>query len=137
VHLSLLVVLGWIAIQDAKTHRIANRILLLLVFVGFMTLDYEKFDLRNHFFAFLLVLFVSALISIFFGLGMGDVKLLSLLAIFLLPPHLGSYQIFVVSVALSGLAYALCISGGNLRKKMKIPLAPAIFIGTIVALVAK
>ena len=133
----MLILLLFIAVQDARTHRISHRSLLLFILIGYITLDYEKFDLRNHSIAFLLVLFLSMLFSIFCGLGMGDVKLLCLLAVFLLPPHVASYQIFVVSVALSGFAYALCISQGDLRQKVKIPLAPAIFFGTTLALFVK
>jgi Flp pilus assembly protein protease CpaA len=111
--------------------------LLLFIVIGFITLDYENFDLLNHSIAFLIVLFLSVLFSIFCGLGVGDVKLLSLLAVFLLPPDVASYQIFVFSVAFSGFAYALCISKGDLRQKVKIPLAPAIFIGTTLAVFVK
>jgi prepilin signal peptidase PulO-like enzyme (type II secretory pathway) len=68
---------------------------------------------------------------------MGDVKLIFVLALLLLPPHVASYQLFIFTVSLSGFIYALWISRGKLRQLQQIPLAPALAVGTIVALIAK
>jgi prepilin signal peptidase PulO-like enzyme (type II secretory pathway) len=48
-----------------------------------------------------------------------------------------SYQLFIFTVSLSGFIYALWISRGKLRQMQQIPLAPAIAVGTIIALIAK
>jgi prepilin signal peptidase PulO-like enzyme (type II secretory pathway) len=68
---------------------------------------------------------------------MGDVKLMFVLALLVLPPHVTSYQLFTFTVSLSGFIYAIWISRGKLRQMQQIPLAPAIVVGTIIALIAK
>jgi ABC-type enterochelin transport system permease subunit len=65
------------------------------------------------------------------------VKLLSVLSLLVLPPQAVIYQLFLSSASLSAVIYALFISRGELRKSLHIPLAPAIFCGTIVASIAK
>jgi Flp pilus assembly protein protease CpaA len=85
----------------------------------------------------MIVLSVAISLSIFCGLGMGDVKLLAALAIFVLPTHAGVYTIFLVTVALTASTHAIFLSRGDLRKSLQIPLAPAILCGTIATFIAK
>jgi Flp pilus assembly protein protease CpaA len=85
----------------------------------------------------MIVLVIGLLLSIFCGVGMGDVKLIVVLALFLLPPDLAMYQKFSLMVSLFAFAYALYLSRGRIRQSVKIPLAPAIFFGTIITLIAK
>jgi Flp pilus assembly protein protease CpaA len=84
-----------------------------------------------------IVLLIAIFLSICCGLGMGDVKLLGVLAISVLPPEADTYMIFLLTVAVSASAHALFLSRGDLRKSLQIPLAPAILCGTIAALIAK
>jgi Flp pilus assembly protein protease CpaA len=130
-------ILGWIAIWDARTHRISNNSVLLLLTISLITLDTSDFNLRSQISASLIVLVLSLVLALCCGLGMGDVKLMFVLALLVLPPHVTSYQLFTFTVSLSGFIYALWISRGKLRQMQQIPLAPAIVVGTIIALIAK
>lgn len=133
----LLPILGWIAFEDARTHRISNRSVLLLTLLSIATLDVTDFNFRSQISASLIVLALSLVLSMCCGLGMGDVKLMFVLALLVLPPHVTSYQLFIFTVPVSAFTYALWITRGQLHKMQQIPLAPAIAVGTIIALIAK
>ena len=137
MHLLLLPILGWIAVVDARTHRISNKAVAALVVTGLATIDLQNFDVGRQLKAAMFVLVIGLLLSIFCGVGMGDVKLIVVLALFLLPPELAIYQRFSLIVCLFAFAYALYLSRGKIRQSVKIPLAPAIFFGTIITLIAK
>jgi Flp pilus assembly protein protease CpaA len=133
----VLPILAWIALVDIRSHRIPNRAVLVLAIVSLVTTDVRSFTFHDHFFMTVIVLSVAILLSIFCGLGMGDVKLLGVLAIFVLPTQADTYMIFLFTVAVTASAHALLLSRGDLRKSLQIPLAPAILCGTIAALIAK
>ena len=137
MHLLLLPILGWIAVIDARTHRISNKAVAALAVAGLATVDIQNFDVGRQLKAAMIVLVIGLLLSIFCGVGMGDVKLIVVLALFLLPPELATYQRFSLVVCLFAFAYALYLSRGKIRQSLKIPLAPAIFVGTIITLIAK
>jgi Flp pilus assembly protein protease CpaA len=137
MHLLLLPILGWIAVIDARTHRISNKAVAALAVTGLATVDAQNFDVGRQLKAAMIVLVICLLLSIFCGVGMGDVKLIVVLALFLLPPELATYQRFSLVVCLFAFAYALFLSRGKFRQSVKIPLAPAIFLGTIITLIAK
>ena len=137
MHLLLLPILGWIAVIDARTHRISNKAVAALAVTGLATVDVQSFDVGRQLKAAMIVLVIGLLLSIFCGVGMGDVKLIVVLALFLLPPELATYQRFSLVVCLFAFAYALYLSRGKIRQSVKIPLAPAIFVGTIITLIAK
>ena len=137
MHLLLLPILGWIAVIDARTHRISNKAVAALAVTGLATVDVQSFDVGRQLKAAMIVLVIGLLLSIFCGVGMGDVKLIIVLALFLLPPELAIYQRFLLIVSLFAFAYALFLSRGKIRQSVKIPLAPAIFLGTIITLIAK
>jgi Flp pilus assembly protein protease CpaA len=130
-------ILAWISLIDLRTHRIPNGAVLILAIASFVTADVRSHISRDHFYALMLVLSISTALSIFCGLGMGDVKLLAVLAIFVLPPETAKYMIFLLTVALTASAHAIFLSRGDLRKSLRIPLAPAIFFGTIATLIVK
>ena len=133
----VLLILAWIALVDLRTHRITNRAVLILAVASLISIDVRSFVFRDHFYMTLIVLFVAIFLSVFCGLGMGDVKLLGILAIFVLPSRADTYMIFLHTVAVSASAHTLFLSRGDLRKSLQIPLAPAILCGTIATLIAK
>jgi len=137
MHLLLLPILGWIAVIDARTHRITNKAVITLAVTGLATADIQNFDVGRQLQAAMIVLIIGLLLSIFCGIGMGDVKLIVVLALFLLPPDLAIYQRFSLIVSLLAFAHALYLSRGKIRQSVKIPLAPAIFFATIITLIAK
>lgn len=133
----VLALLGWIALTDARNHRIPNRHLFILGITALVTSNFEGSSLRNHFHISLIVISVAIFLFYFCGLGMGDVKLLAVLTFFVLPPYFASYQIFLSVVTLTALAHSIFISRGDLRKSVQVPLGPAIFLGTLVVLLVK
>jgi Flp pilus assembly protein protease CpaA len=133
----VLPILAWIALVDLRTHRIPNRALSILGITSLITMDVRSFTFRDHFYMTVIVLSLAIFLSIFCGLGMGDVKLLGVLAVFVLPSQAATYMIFLLTVAVSASAHALFLSRGDLRKSLQIPLAPAILCGTIATLIAK
>ena len=137
MHPLVLAILGWIALTDARTHRIPNRQLLILGIASLVTANFEGYPLRNHLQVFIVVISAAILLSYFCGLGMGDVKLLAILSFFALPPHLASYQIFLSVVTLTALAYSIITSRADFAKSVQVPLAPAIFLGTLIAVNVK
>jgi Flp pilus assembly protein protease CpaA len=130
-------ILAWIALVDLRTHRIPNRVVAILWITSLITIDVRSFVFREHFYITVIVLSVAMFLSIFCGLGMGDVKLLGVLASSVLPSQADTYMIFLFTVAVTASAHALLLSRGDLRKSLQIPLAPAILCGTIAALIAK
>lgn len=137
MHCAALSILTWIALVDLRTHRITNRALMVLAIASLVTTDLKRYTWFDHFFSTMIVLFVAIFLSVFCGLGMGDVKLLGILAIFVLPTQADTYLIFLLTVAVAASAHAIFLSGGVLRKSLQIPLAPAILCGTIATLIAK
>jgi Flp pilus assembly protein protease CpaA len=133
----VLPILAWIALVDLRTHRIPNRAVAILGITSLITMDVRSFTFRDHFYMTVIVLSIAIFLSIFCGLGMGDVKLLGVLAVFVLPSQAATYMIFLLTVAVSASAHALFLSRGDLRKSLQIPLAPAILCGTIATLIAK
>ena len=130
-------ILAWIALSDLRTHRIPNGAVAILGITSLITIDVRSFVFREHFYITVIVLSVAMFLSIFCGLGVGDVKLLGVLASSVLPSQADTYMIFLFTVAVTASAHALFLSRGDLRKSLQIPLAPAILCGTIAALIAK
>jgi Flp pilus assembly protein protease CpaA len=133
----VLPILAWIALVDLRTHRIPNRAVAILGITSLITIDVRSFAFREHFYITVIVLSVAIFLSIFCGLGMGDVKLLGVLALSVLPSQADTYMIFLFTVAVTASAHAIILSRGALCKSLQIPLAPAILCGTIAALIAK
>ena len=130
-------ILAWISFVDLRTHRIPNRDVSILAIASIVAIKLEIYSLRDHLRISAIVLMILIALSFFCGLGMGDVKLLGVLAIFVHPSQANTYMIFLVTVAVTASAHALFLSRGDLRKSLQIPLAPAIFWGTIATLIAK
>ena len=130
-------ILAWIALVDLRTHRIPNRQLCILGITALVTTNFEDYSLRNHLHTSLIVISIAIFLSYFCGLGMGDVKLLAVLTFVVLPPDFARYQMFLSVVTLTALAHSIFISRGDFRNSVQVPLAPAIFFGTIATLITK
>ena len=133
----VLPILAWIALVDLRSHRITNRAVMVLAIASLATTAANSFAYRDHFFMSIIVLLVAILLSVFCGLGMGDVKLLGVLAMLVLPPQAATYMIFLFTIAVTAMAHAIFLSQGDFRRSLQIPLAPAIFCGTIATLIVK
>ena len=133
----VVLILAWISLVDLRTHRITNKAVMVLAIASLATTVANSFTYRDHFFMAIIVLLVAILLSVFCGLGMGDVKLLGVLAMLVLPPQAATYMIFLFTIAVTAMAHAIFLSQGDFRRSLQIPLAPAIFCGTIATLIAK
>jgi len=130
-------ILAWISLVDLRTHRIPNRDVAILAIASIVTIKLEIYSLRDHLRISAIALLILIALSVFCGLGMGDVKLVGVLTMFVLAPEAATYMTFLAVVALTASMHAIILSRGKLRKSLQIPLAPAIFCGTMMALIAK
>jgi Flp pilus assembly protein protease CpaA len=73
MYFPLLAVLGWIALVDARTHRIPNKAVLLLAFVALIPLYPFHINWRSRLLATLITLVATLALALFVGLGLGDV----------------------------------------------------------------
>jgi len=137
MHFAVLTILAWIALVDLRNHLITNKSVMVLAIASLATTDLQSYTFRDHLYVVIFVLSVAIFLSIFCGLGMGDVKLLGVLAIFVLPTQADAYLIFLLTVAVTASTHALFLSRGDFRKSLQIPLAPAILCGSIATLIAK
>ena len=129
--LPIIAILLYISIIDFRFHRIPNLALASLTpfaFIYFVVGDSIWLDQ---------LIWTSALFLLLLGLwrfcnlGMGDVKLLALLSLLVLPANMASYLTFVSSLSI-GILIHLAVSRSVMKAwKSHIPLAPSISFATI------
>ena len=113
----------YISLVDIASHKIRNR---PLIFIGsslsaFTLLANGKFYLVSA-----LIVFSLGLITMYFGLGAGDVKLAVLFALFFLPLEISRWSDFIEAFILGGV---LLLIGALISRRSladPIALAPAI-----------
>lgn len=114
---------------DLRTHRVPNRSLLVLLIslVAVTVINDGHFFITSAFFALIVGLFLS----LFLGMGFGDVKLLMILCLFYIPATLVNASLIIEGVTISAvLLIAITrIRGGKYRDPMAF--APCIFAGTL------
>ena len=126
--LSLLIVL-WICYSDIRDLRIPNRSLLLLWFLIEIHLATHSWssEVSAHLFALIsLLIALTFYFTIRGAMGMGDIKLFSLIALL---TH--SIQLLVSALLLA------CISAGLwavISRKKTLPFAPSLLLGSLLAL---
>jgi len=128
----LVVFLGVVSFYDFKSLIIPNRILLMGGLLGLLLFFFNK-EL-SYVSVLLGVVVVGGLgLAIAYltkgGLGLGDVKLLVCLGI-----YMGLWKlvnVVLLSTILSGLVGLVLLVMGRVSKKTVMPFAPFIFIGTI------
>ena len=127
-------VLIYISYTDLKFHRIPNVALLLLaplVGLHFIASKIRWSDqLMPTFMLFLLLLILWH----FFELGMGDVKLLTLLSLFIIPGKFAAYLDFLSFFSVATLIHLAALKITSPTWNSRIPLAPSISIATILML---
>lgn len=120
---------AYFAFVDIRSHRIPNKSLLLfsMVLLIIAMLD----DRAVHFTSALIALVLGTVLSIFAGLGFGDVKLITILALFVIAPTRMDLAQFLFGFAIA--ATLLLIFTVIRRGKFydSIPMAPSIFAGAI------
>lgn len=114
---------------DLRSHRIPNKA--LLVFSLGLLFFAKAQSLQIHFTFALITLIVGTLLSIFAGLGFGDVKLLTILSLFVVAPTRLDLVQFLFGLTIAS-AIALVFTAVRAGKfQGSIPMAPSIFAGAI------
>jgi Flp pilus assembly protein protease CpaA len=114
---------------DIKTHRIPNKSLAILLLVLFAISLFSKDGI--YFTSAAIFIFAGTLLSVFAGLGFGDVKLLTLLSLFVIAPTRHDFELFLFGAACTA-AIALALARSRGRKSSDaIAMAPSIFAGAI------
>ena len=121
-----------IAVTDMSTHRIPNRSLIACASLLFpiKLIFYRGQFVHSVGFALIVILASSAL-SIFAGLGAGDVKLVALLALLVIPPSSSGYSRFLAAFLLGVSIQSLIYLAYRRSMRGDLPLGPAIVIAAI------
>ena len=121
----------WMSACDLRLHRIPNKALIVLTCIALGNTLNNGHDWKSHVTAFLIILVVTTSGWKFFGLGMGDVKLLGVLSLLLIPVNLSSYHIFTLTFALAAIVHVAISSKGRFTCDQAIPLAPSLSLATV------
>ncbi|MEY3686392.1 MAG: hypothetical protein RLZZ73_250 [Actinomycetota bacterium] len=114
--------------HDLKTHRILNRdiLLALSLFFGVTLLTHNEIFVKSS----LVTAIFGALVAVVFGVGMGDVKLLTLFTLFFIPLTFETARLlFGFLIGSSITVLGLLIKYKSV--KIAVPLAPSICLGVI------
>jgi Flp pilus assembly protein protease CpaA len=124
-------VLAWIAISDLHFHRIPNRALVLLSLPSFIYSTHSGYIWQNQILVACGALSGSLLLWRFSSLGMGDVKLLSLMALFLIPASVDSYCLFLTFFSIFALIHLVAQAQILRSMRYPLPLAPSLVLAYI------
>jgi Flp pilus assembly protein protease CpaA len=131
---SILPILLWLSVHDLKFHRIPNTSLLALSLVGLIHSLLHEPSWRAQFSLTAIIFLLSLISYLLLGLGMGDIKLLIILALLVIPADIERLQIFLNVFSISALIHMLIAVKCKFRREIAIPLAPAISFATLIAL---
>jgi Flp pilus assembly protein protease CpaA len=123
--------LVWIGWFDLRTHRIPNSALIVLLLLSLFFQPHGSEIGEEQFLVAATALVVGILLWRFCGLGMGDVKLIFIVALVLMPASLDSYlfftSVFWIIASIHLLAQALILRSIS----QPLPLAPSIVLAYI------
>ena len=134
IFLTLFLMLTVVSIVDIKQHKIKNVfiLLLLLLSVGYIFID-KYFNWINKLVTFVITAICLFVVYFFVNkdnrtiLGGGDIKLISVMALFL------GWQRLMIALFIMGIGIVLY---GLLKREQNIPLAPFLSVGTMIVVVA-
>lgn len=121
----------WMSASDLRSHRIPNRALIVLTCIALGNAIIEGHDWKSHVTAFLVIFVVATCGWKFFDLGMGDVKLLGVLSLLLIPVNVSSYQIFTLTFTVAAIVHVAISTKGRFTCDQAIPLAPSLSLATV------
>ena len=104
---------------------------MVLVTIALGNILINGHDWNSHGLAFLIILFVAICGWKFFGLGMGDVKLLGVLALLLIPVNISSYQSFTLTFTFAAIIHLAISTKGGFLHDHALPLAPSLSLATV------
>jgi Flp pilus assembly protein protease CpaA len=125
------ITLCWIAWSDLRTHRIPNRALILLLLSSLLTHRASVDIVFDQFLVAATAFCIGLLLWRFFGLGMGDVKLISIMALLLIPATLDSYLFFATIFSIVSSIHLLAQALALRSFSQPLPLAPSIVLAYI------
>ncbi len=131
MQLAVGVTLGWIAIVDLRSHRIPNRALALLMLLSVIYPVRSGFIWVDQFLAAFFLLIVGICFWRFLNLGMGDVKLLVIMSLLLIPATLDSYYLFTTLFSVIALIHLLTQALIFRSFSQPLPLAPSLVLAFI------
>ena len=127
-------ILLYISLIDLKFHRIPNVALLFLAPLTGLHFIASKTRWSDQFVPTIILLLLLLILWHFFDLGMGDVKLLTLLSLFIIPGEFEAYLIFLSIFSVATLIHLMALKITSPTWDSRIPLAPSISIATILML---
>ncbi|MFM9151670.1 MAG: prepilin peptidase [Candidatus Planktophila sp.] len=130
-------ILIYISYVDFKSHRIPNTALVFMMPVAFIYFILGNFQWWDQLFATILLFMFLLILWYFFDLGMGDVKLLTLLSLFIISSDVRSRLYFFTGISVASLIYILGLQLASRVRYRRIPLAPSISTATILMLWVK
>ena len=121
----------YFSLVDFRSHRIPNKA--LFVFFSALLIIAMVQNRQIYFSYAIIALILGTSLSVFAGLGFGDVKLLTIIALFVVAPtRLDIAQFFFgLTIASMVTLILVAVRAGNLRSS--IPIAPSIFAGAILS----
>ncbi len=134
----LVFILYFLAFIDLKTKEVPNFIILIMLFNKFIQLIYNLFMNMPLFMNMIITVFIVFIVLIIVhfiskgALGMGDVKLLSALSLYI--GGYGIYSVLFSALIISLLVAIFLIAVKKKDRKYEIPFVPSIFCGYIVFL---
>lgn len=130
-------VLLYISYIDLKLHRIPNVALLLLApLVGLQFIS-SRTRWSDQFMPTIIIFLLLLILWFFFDLGMGDVKLLTLLSLLTITGEKEPYLIFLSFFSVATSIHLAALKFTSSTWDSRIPLAPSISIATILMLSVK
>lgn len=127
-------ILLYIGFIDLKFHRIPNVALLFLAPLAGLHFIASKTRWSDQFMPTIILFLLLLILWHFFDLGMGDVKLLTLLSLFIIPGEKEAYLIFLSIFSVATLIHLAALKFTSPTWDSRIPLAPSISIATILML---
>lgn len=125
------ITLAWIALVDLRSHRIPNRALAVLTLLALIYSVQSGFNWADQFLVAFSLLTVGIGFWRFLNLGMGDVKLLVIMALLLIPATLDSYYLFTTLFAMIALMHILVQALISRSFSQPLPLAPSLVLAFI------
>ncbi len=131
----LVYILYYAAIIDIRTKEIPNFLIIIMFANKLLQLPFYMFTNRQLFFSMIITLVIVFLILFIIhfiskgALGMGDVKLLSALSLYI--GGYGIYSVIFAALITSLIAAIFLITVKKRDRKYEIPFVPSIFVGYI------
>lgn len=131
------ITLAWIALVDLRFHRIPNRALAMLTLLSLILSNGSSFIWVDQFLVAFTLLIAGIGFWRFLNLGMGDVKLIFIMALLLIPATFDSYYLFTTLFSMIALMHLLAQALIFRSFSLPLPLAPSLVLAYTLLLYLK